>query len=255
MISCSFCGSSKIKKNGFLTKAVMFKSGKKIVKVQAFRCENGHLFKANGNLLSWSDSFIEYAVFVYLKCLSLNTTIDIIRATYELDLLTKSQILLFIEWVADPLPTLDDIDRLFSPVRSGYLAFDGVWFSFGREEVALLVCFDPVTFDVICANWEKEEGYDGYTRLIRNVTEKLPKTKIKGIYGDGDAGLILALKRYFPVTPFQLCVVHKSIRMQATIPLKNAVKNRYISKEVKEELLTFAGLFKDLYMLILKKSQ
>lgn len=233
-----------MKKSGMITTTIMSKSGKKTRHVQAYRCKKGHFFKA-GMHSSWTDSFIEYVVYVYLRCLSLNTTVDIVQATYEEDILSKDIILSFLVWVSDALPELDDIDRLFSPIRSGYLAFDGVWFSYGKEQIVLLVAFDPVTFDVISANWEKEEGYEGYSKLIGNVMEKLKNQKVKGIYGDGDAGLILALKRYFPLTPFQLCVVHKSLRMQQTIPLKNAIRNRYIGKEIKDELLTFAKLFKD----------
>jgi len=243
MISCFVCGSIKIKKNGFLTKSVMFKSGKKLTKLQAYRCEKGHLFKVNGKLSSWSDSFIEYAVYIYLRCLSLNTTIDILRATYEVDILTKTNILQFIEAVSDAIPTLDDIDRLFSPKRSGYLAFDGVWFSFGKEQVVLLVCFDPVTFDIISANWEEEEGKLGYEKLLRSVLTKIPKKEVLGVYGDGDIGLIWTLKNYLKGVPFQLCIVHKNLRMQQTIPLKTAIKNKYISKEIKEEILTFAKHF------------
>lgn len=221
----------------------MTKKGPVVKKIQAFRCESGHYFKAeNGS--RWNDSFVEYTVYVYLRCLSLNTTIDILRATYEKDLLTKRDILNFIEVVGKALPALDDIDRLFTPKRSGYLAFDGAWFPFGNEHIVLLIAFDPETFDVIEAIWREDEDYEGYTTLIRNVLKKLGNQKIKGVYGDGDNSLILALKKYLPVTPFQLCIVHKSLRMQQTMPLKNAIRNRYISRETKEELLTFAKLFK-----------
>ena len=58
----------------------------------------------------------------------------------------KLNILNFVEVVGDVLPTLDDIDRLYTPKRSGYLAFDGVWFAFGKTHIVLLVCFDPETF-------------------------------------------------------------------------------------------------------------
>lgn len=221
----------------------MSKSGKRIRRFQTRRCVNGHFFKTDDHSSGWADSFIEYVVYVYLKCLSLNTTVDIIRATYEDEVLTKSQVLDFIQWVGDALPTLDDIDRLFSPRRSGYLAFDGVWFGYGRETVVLLVCFDPQTFDVISALWSREETGDGYEKLIRSVLVKLPKTRIKGIYGDGDNGLIMALKRNFPYTPFQLCVVHKSLRMEQTIPVKLAVKSHRIPDNIKWEILEFSKLF------------
>lgn len=223
----------------------MFKSGFKSVSIQTYRCEpEGHFFKLDSKY-SFSDSFIEYAVYIYLECLSLNTTVRIIRATYEKDLLSKPQVLKFLIQVADALPTLDDIDRIYEPTRSGYLAFDGVWFPFGKEHVVLLICFDPETFDVIDAIWRIDEDYEGYTALIRNVLKKLGNQKIKGAYGDGDNSLILALKKYLPVTPFQLCIVHKSLRMQQRIPLKNAIRNRYVSRETKEELITFAKLFKN----------
>lgn len=221
----------------------MFKAGRKAYRVQAYRCHLGHFFKVDSSLSGFSDSFIEYAVYVYLRCLSLNTTVDILRATYEDDILTKSQILTFVEQVGNAIPGVDDIDRLFSPQRSGFLAFDGVWFGYGRETVVLLVCFDPQTFDVISAVFNREETREGYEKLIKSVLAKLPKQRIKGIYGDGDNGLIMALKRHFPYTPFQLCVVHKNLRMEQTVPVKLAVKSHQIPDNAKQEILEFAKLF------------
>jgi len=66
----------------------MYKRGKRVGKIQLYRCLQGHQFRKD-NLPSWDDSFIEYVVFVYLKCLSLNTTIDIVRETFEMDILSK----------------------------------------------------------------------------------------------------------------------------------------------------------------------
>jgi hypothetical protein len=243
MISCPICSSKVIKKSGIITKEIMSKSGKRNRKVKAYRCKKGHYFKTGFTSSSFTDSFIEYVVFVYLNSLSLNKTVNIVRATYEDDILTKSKVLQFICWVSDALPTLDDIDRLYEPSRSGYLAFDGVWFDYGKETIVLLVCFDPVTFDVISAIWSKEETREGYEVLMRKVLAKLPKMKVKGIYGDGDRGLNLALKRYFPLTPFQLCIVHKNLKMQQTVPVKSAHRSRNIPKETKREILKFADLF------------
>lgn len=221
----------------------MFKSGRRIRRLQAYRCSNGHFFKRGDNSSGWTDSFIEFVVYVYLRCLSLNTTVDIIRATYEDEVLTKSQVLEFIQSVGDALPALDDIDRLFSPQRSGYLAFDGVWFDYGRETIVLLVCFDPETFDVISAIWSQQETKTGYEKLIQLALKKVHRESIRGLYGDGDNGLIIALKRYFPYTPFQLCVVHKNLRMEQTVPVKLAAKSRHIPVETKQEILEFSQLF------------
>lgn len=221
----------------------MFKAGRKAYRVQAYRCHHGHFFKEDSSLSGFSDSFIEYAVYIYLRCLSLNTTVDILRATYEDDILTKSQILTFVEQVGKAIPGVDDIDRLFSPQRSGYLAFDGVWFDYGKDNIVLLVCFDPQTFDVISAVWNREETGAGYEKLIKSVLVKLPKTRIKGIYGDGDNGLIMALKRNFPYTPFQLCVVHKNLKMEQTVPVKLAAKSHHLPDNIKWEILEFSKLF------------
>jgi len=222
----------------------MRKKGRETVKVQAYRCENGHYFKGN-TLGTFDDSFIEYVVYVYLRCLSLNTTVDIVRAMYEEDVLTKAQVLSFIEDVADVMPTLDDIDRLFNPKRSGFLAIDGVWFSYGTEDIALLVAFDPVSFDIIAALWQRNENYEGYKALLQKVLEKIPKEKIIGIYGDGDLGLLQAQKEYLADVPFQICIVHKELRMGMLVPIKSVNISKRMSDEKKEEIKTFQQLFRN----------
>ncbi len=243
MDSCPVCASGDIKKDGFIERKVMRKNGREIVKIQAYRCENGHFFKGS-SLGTFDDSFIEYVVYVYLRCLSLNTTVDIVRAMYEEDVLTKMQVLRFIEDVADALPTLDDIDRLFTPKRSGFIAMDGVWFQHGDDEIVLLVAFDPVSFDIITTLWQTEENYAGYKTLLQNVLEKIPKEKIIGVYGDGDLGLLQALKELLPTIPFQLCVVHKELRMGMLVPVKRVNNSRLMDQQKKDEIKKFQQLYR-----------
>lgn len=226
-----------------IEKLVMNKGGKKRCRLQTYRCEKGHRFRLN-QVGQWDDSFIEHVVYVYLRCLSLNTTLDIIRATYEEDILTKRTVLRFVEKVADELPTLDDIDRIFEPQRSGYLAFDGVWFKYQNEERVLLVCFDPETFDVVSAVWHEVENQAGYNKLINKVLKKIDKNLIKGTYGDGDKGLISSLKIHMPDVPFQLCVTHKQLRMGQIVPVKIVRRSRKMTAAVKKEILQFQKLFK-----------
>ena len=242
MISCPVCNSLHLRKNGTIDKVIVYKSGQRAKKFQAYRCENGH-FVSTVPELAWSDTFIEYVVFVYLQCLSLNTTIEIVRATFEDELLSKAEILEFVEWASDAVPTVDETDRAFVPHRSGYVAFDGVWFKCAGEPIVLLVCFDTVSFDVVGAVWEKEESSAGYNRLINQVLAKLSKERIKGIYGDGDNGLMLSLNQHFPKVPFQLCVVHKNFRMSQTVPVHSAAKSKRFSEETKAEILEYAKLF------------
>ncbi len=244
MISCSICGSSVVKKNGGVVKTVMFKSGKRNISVQKYRCSNMHVFRI-GAPASFDDSFIEHVVYVYLRCLSLNTTIDINREEYEEDLLSKQLILDFIEVVADRLPDLDEVDEILLPKRSGYIALDGVWFSFNKEQIVLLVCFDPVTFDVISARWETDETAEGYEQLLISAIKKLGALEIKGAYGDGDNGLILSLKKLLPHVPFQLCVVHKEMRMGQFVPVKSLHYSRQMTPQQKHQVREFQFLFRD----------
>ena len=91
MISCLICGSSTVRKNGIIKREIMTKKGKVQKRIQAYRCNNGHYFSFNKKG-AWDVSFIESVVYIYLRCLSLNTTIDIVRMIYEEDLLTKGLI-------------------------------------------------------------------------------------------------------------------------------------------------------------------
>lgn len=222
----------------------MTSSGKVKRTIQTFMCQNKHFFK-DRDVPRWDTSFIEVVVYTYLRCLSLNTTIDIMRMLYREDILTKGLILTFIEGVADALPTIDDIDRLYDPLRSGYLAIDGVWFSYGREEIVLLVAFDPETFDIIAALWSEDETEKAYECLITQAVNKLSAVRVKGVYADGDRGFLRALKRLLPTVPFQLCVFHKELRMGQIIPIKSIHVSKQMTHVQKHAIKTFQLLFRD----------
>lgn len=227
-----------------IKRMVMAKSGKRSRSAQAYKCRHGHVFKT-GLDSAFSDSFIEHVVYVYLRCLSLNVTVDIIRETYEEEIISKAQVLEMVEQVADALPSLEEVDAWYLPHRSGYLAFDGVWFQYGSGQIVLLVCFDPVSFDIISALWSEDETRAGYDRLLGLVLSKLPKDRIKAVYGDGDNGLILSLKHYLPHVPFQLCIVHKYFRMEQLVPVARASRSHQMDEQTKAEIKEFARLFKD----------
>lgn len=218
--------------------------GKKKINVQRYQCKNNHVFRTSP-VTAWDDSFIEHVVFVYLLCLSLNTTVEIIREENEEDILSKAVILEFIETVSDRLPTIDEVDQLFKPVRSGYLAFDGVWFQFRREQIVLLVCFDPETFDIVAAIWAADETQKDYERLITYAVNKIGAINIKGCYGDGDNGLIEALKHLLPNVPFQLCVFHKELRMGTIVPVRSVRRSKKLTPKQKHDIKVFQLLFRE----------
>lgn len=222
----------------------MTRQGKITRKTQAYRCNKGHYFTTFKEGV-WDDSFIEFVVYVYLCCLSLNTTIDIIRANYEEDILTKGLILDFIETVADCLPTLDEIDYLYYPKRSGYLALDGLWFEFNGEQIVLLICFDPETFDIVSALWSKDETQKGYEELITDAVNKIRAVNVKGVYGDGDNGLLQALKVLLPTVPFQLCVFHKELKMGQIVPVKSVRVSKQLTPYQKHDIKVFQLLFRE----------
>lgn len=243
MKKCPRCGSTNFKKDGVIYTRIMSKRGIGKKRIQNYRCENGHFFNFNENS-NYTNSFIEFVVFVYLNCLSLNTTIEIIRAYYDDDVLSKIRVLDFVEQVADVLPDNDDIDHIFHPKRSGYLALDGVWFKFKGMEIVLLVCFDPETFDVIEAIWSLQEDETAYTQLLQKVIKKISIRDIKGVYGDGGKGLISSLKNNIPLAPFQLCIVHKEMRMGQLVPIKSVNISKKMSKKIKVEIKEFQEKFR-----------
>ncbi len=220
--------------------------GIKLVTYQSYRCVNNHLFTPQHKDSSFTNSFIEYVVYAYLRCLSFNTTIQIIRAQFERDLLTKKTLLQLTQQVADRLPTLTDIDNLFHPRRSGYLAFDGVYFKLEGEAFVILICFDPETFDVLGYRIAAAESFPGYVDLALEVKKKLAAANVPiiGLYGDGEKGLLQALNEVFPAVPFQLCIVHKYLRIGQVIPFKS-VNRKGVFYLRKRKILKFKRLFEE----------
>lgn len=241
---CPTCSQESFRRSGKIKVEKMTKDGLKTISYQTYRCENGHSFSDKTSTSKFTNSFIEYAVAVYLRSLSLNTTVDILSIDFEKEVLTKKTLLSLVEKVADRLPTLNDIDNLFHPQRSGYLAFDGVYFKLAGESFVVLICFDPETFDPIDYALDREETYDGYRRLCLTVLEKLDhtQTKVMGIYCDGEKSLIKALKEVYPDVPKQLCVVHKYLRMGQVVPFKS-VNRKGVFYLKRRKILKFKKLF------------
>jgi len=63
---------------------------------------------------------------------------------------------------------------------------------------------------------------------------------IKGIYGDGDNGLIQSRKQLLPHVPFQLCVFHKELRMESCgNQITHISKKLPISKNMTQDISIF----------------
>lgn len=249
---CPTCKNASVKKAGKIRVEKVERTRFKYIFRQAYRCMKGHLFIPNHNQSSFTNSFIEFVVMVYLRSLSLNTVIQIVRVQFEKDILSKETILEFIEKVSDLLPTLDDIDNIYHPKRSGYLSFDGVWFKYKNKNFVLLVCFDPETFDVVSTKIETDETQAGYERLITEAVNKIGAVNVKGAYGDGDRGLIKALNHLLPHAPFQLCVFHKELRMGQVVPVKSVGFSKQLTVYQKHDIKVFQLLFREVIYAVSK---
>lgn len=236
---CPKCQKRAGKKAGKIQLERVTRTGLQKFIFQTYRCMNGHLFTPGNIHTAFSNSFIEYVAALYLRSLSLNTAIQTVRLQFEKDLLSKQTVLDFIEKVADKIPTLDDIDNLFHPRKSGYLALDGVWYKYRGINFVLLISFDPVTFDIVSYLVCGRESFETYQKLIKRVSLKLRNASIKGVYCDGDRGLIKAVKLSFPGTPIQTCVVHKEFRLGQLLPFKRAYIGKSLDPKFKEKVRLF----------------
>ncbi len=147
--------------------------------------------------------------------------------------------------VADALPTLDETDEALQPIRSNYLAFDGVWFKIHGEEIVLIVAFDPETFDIVGASFYDDETQEAYEQVITQAVNKMGAVNVKGVYADGDRGFLAAWKKLLPTVPFQLCVFHKELRMGQILPMKSVGVSRQMTPQTKHDLKVFQLLFRE----------
>ncbi len=176
---------------------------------------------------------IEQAAFMYLRSVSFNGVIAIIQSWFNHAVFTKDILIDHIEQLAEKIPNNSEITTWLKPKRSGYYALDGTYLKYRGRGFVLLILFDVVTLDVI--NWEIaiEETENSYSRLLQNAHSEC-SANAKGLFCDGDPGLLKALKKYFPGVPIQLCVFHKYSRVGQVIPFIRA--RNEIDKEIKKRV-------------------
>ncbi len=175
---------------------------------------------------------IEYAAYLYLRTMPLNNTVDIVRAWYNREVLTKSNLLGHLETLIDRIPDFDQVTLHFKPERSGYYAFDGLWIKCQGQNAVLLICLDVQTLDLVNYHIADDENYQTYGLLIDkiNLIEPGLLERAKGFFLDGELGLLKQLKEKYSSVPKQLCAFHKYTRVGQIIPLKRI---RGINKEIK----------------------
>jgi len=176
---------------------------------------------------------IEYVTYMYLRSMSFNQVNAILRAFYERNVFTKAQLIGHIEELTDRIPDHLAISRWLKPKRSGYYALDGTWLKYRGDDIVLLIIFDVETLDTVAYHVADDETEESYTALIKTAWPEIA-VGMKGLYGDGDLGLMAAIERLCPGVPFQLCVFHKYARVGQLIPFKYS-KNK-LDLEIKERV-------------------
>src|SRR3989339_1747161 len=87
---CPKCNLKSVRKSGRIRVEKATRTNLQSFYFQAYRCMNNHLFIPNNNQSSFTNSFVEYVVTLYLHSLSLNSVIQIVRVQFEKDILSKS---------------------------------------------------------------------------------------------------------------------------------------------------------------------
>jgi len=176
---------------------------------------------------------IEYVAYRYLLSMSFNQVNAILRAFYQRDVFTKAQLMEHLEQLADRIPDHQSISRWLKPKRSGYYALDGTWLKYRSENIVLLILFDVKTLDTVAYHVADDETEEAYTALIKMAGPEI-SVGIKGLYGDGDTGLMAMIEKICPGVPFQLCVFHKYARVGQLIPFKYS--KSALDLEIKERV-------------------
>lgn len=172
----------------------------------------------------FSIQIIEYATYLYVRSMSLNDVVDVLRAWFEKDIFSKAVILSHIIKLIDRIPPLEEVTLKFSPNRSGYYAWDGLWMKYKNDNIVLLICLDVVTLDIISYHIAKDENYFSYGELIEKINhyESEILANAKGFLLDGELGLKKQLQKNFPLVPIQLCAFHRYSRIGQIIPFVRA---------------------------------
>lgn len=185
---------------------------------------------------------------MYLRSLSFNQVIAILGAYYEQDVFTKDRLIDHIEQLADRIPTNEQVSRWLKPKRSGYYALDGTWLKYRGKDIVLLILFDVDTLDIVSYYVAQDETEDTYKKLLQLALPEVVNNT-KGIFCDGDPGLIKAIRTYFPKTPLQLCVFHKYSRVGQIIPFVRPKTK--LDKEIKDRVKQV--LFAETKVIAIKK--
>lgn len=160
---------------------------------------------------------VAWVGFMYLRSLSFNQVIAILRARYKKDIFTKGRLIAHLEQLADRIPSNEKITTWLQPERSGYYAIDGLWTKYRGADIVILILFDVETLDIVAYAVADDETERATVSVINQAYDEISAT-VQGFYCDGEPGILKAIRKKFPHAPLQLCVFHKYTRVKQIIP-------------------------------------
>jgi len=148
----------------------------------------------------------------------LNRSLRKVRISIK-EKLGKSTILEIVLRVAKSLPDVLVINKMLSIIFSGRFSLDAVFCKCNGKSLAIFICLDNVSMDIIYYDIFPKENYQYWKIFLLKLKTIININTIHQFFvTDGKQGLHQALEEIFPSIPRQLCVAHKARRICQIIP-------------------------------------
>ncbi len=133
--------------------------------------------------------------------------------------ISKDKILKILLGVSIRLPEISELNKELDINWSGQFALDAFFPKLKGETIAVLLCSDFTSLDLVGYLIADRENYYSWRDFLTLITPELAKQKINNFFvTDGKRGLHQALKELFPDVPNQLCISHKQRRLNQIVP-------------------------------------
>jgi len=169
---------------------------------------------------------------------------------------SKDKILSTLLSVSKQLPRIRALNKRLDIQWSGEFALDALFPRLQGRCIALLLCSDFKSLDVVGYAIAERENYETWNRFLIDLRSELTKGQLtKFFVTDGKRGLHQALNELFPKVPTQLCTTHKQRRINQIVPrmygdgydkLFAHLAHRAIRAPLKEVFEVYLGVLLDL---------
>jgi len=230
------------------------KSGNQYYKYQRFQCKTcQHFFVLKDSSSRYENITLQAKItFEYL----LNRSLRTVSTSKAAGKVSKDKILFILLSVSKQLPRIQLLNKRLNIQWSGKFALDALFFRWQGKCMALLLCSDFKSLDVVGYAIAERENYDSWNLFLINLRTELTKGYLtKFFVTDGKRGLHQALNELFPKIPTQLCTTHKQRRINQIVPhvygdgydkLFAHLAHRAIKAPLKEMFEVYLGVLLDL---------